>query len=195
MALEEGKADDENVLEGLAALLLDELAGGGGRATSGNEVAVCQPSVSAIEQQMGSGIWPESWAQRRLCSPPSLKSRSSPHSHTRQHSLKDNDSLARLDGALLHLEAVDSVLLLELGDLALAGQLAGLADGDEGGTEAHGNDGAEEEATGVKADNHVGLGRVLLRDVRDEVGHERLERVGVAQDGEDVEERDALKVS
>lgn len=41
VALEEGKADDEDVLEGLAALLLDELAGGGGRATSGNEVAGC----------------------------------------------------------------------------------------------------------------------------------------------------------
>lgn len=39
VALEEGQADDEDVLERLAALLLDELAGGGGRASSGNEVA------------------------------------------------------------------------------------------------------------------------------------------------------------
>lgn len=112
-----------------------------------------------------------------------------------KHSLKDDNGLARLDSALLHLEAVDAVLLLELGDLAVSGQLAGLADGDEGGAEAHGNDGAEEEAARIKADNHVRLGRELLRDVRDEVRHEGLERVGVAQDREDVEEGDALRLA
>lgn len=46
VALEEGQADDEDVLEGLAALLLDELAGSGGRASGRDEVA----DVSSIRR-------------------------------------------------------------------------------------------------------------------------------------------------
>jgi hypothetical protein len=111
----------------------------------------------------------------------------------RLNSLNNNDGLAGLDGVLLHLEAVDTVLLLVLDDVARAGELAGLADGDEGGTEAHGDDGAEEEATGVEADNDVGLDTgVDGGDVRDEVGDEGLESERVTEEGEDVEEGDAL---
>lgn len=39
VAVEEGETDDEEVLEGLAAGLLDKLAGTGSRTTSGDEVA------------------------------------------------------------------------------------------------------------------------------------------------------------
>ena len=111
-------------------------------------------------------------------------------------SLDDNDSLTRLDGSLLHLKDVRSILLLVLCNLALSGELAALSDGDKRGAETESDDGTEEEATGVEADNDVwgGSGEPGV-DVVDEMGDEFLEGLGVLEQGEDVEEGDSLGVS
>jgi hypothetical protein len=85
-----------------------------------------------------------------------------------------------------------------VGDLvARAGELAGLADGDEAGAEPHGERRAEEEAPGVEADNVVDLGDLVLGEgdgveVREEVGEEHLEVLRVAQEREEVDEGNAL---
>ena len=85
-----------------------------------------------------------------------------------------------------------------VGDLvAGTGEFAGLADGDEAGAEPHRERGAEKEAPGVKADDVVNLGDLVLWEgdgveMREKVGEEHLEVLRVAQEREEVDEGDAL---
>lgn len=110
---------------------------------------------------------------------------------SRDNVVDDQDLLARLDGALLHLKVVDAVLLL-VGDAhAGAGHLAPLADGHEAGIEAQGQRGAKEEAAGVEADDDVGLD-AALEDLQLEGAEESEVGGGVLEQGEDVDELDAL---
>jgi len=112
------------------------------------------------------------------------------------HSLENDDRLSGLDRILLHLKLVHSVLLLVLGDVAGSGQLSGLADGHKGRANTKCDDRAEEESTGVKADDDVWRrARELGEDVVNKVGDELLEGGGGAEEGEDVEEGDSLWVS
>lgn len=81
--------------------------------------------------------------------------------------------------------------------MAGSGELSSLPDGDETSAESHGERRAEEESSGVETDDVVDLGDVVLRecngvDVIEEVGEEHLERLGVSEEGEEVDEGDAL---
>lgn len=110
---------------------------------------------------------------------------------SRNNVVDDQDLLARLDGTLLHLKVVDAVLLL-VGDAhAGAGHLAPLADGHEAGIEAQGQRGAKQEAAGVQADDDVGLD-AALEDLQLERAEEGEVGGGVLEQGEDVDELDAL---
>jgi hypothetical protein len=76
-------------------------------------------------------------------------------------------------------------------------ELSSLPDGDETSAESHGERRAEEEPSGVETDDVVDLGDIVLGegdgvDVVEEVGEEHLERLGVSEEGEEVDEGDAL---
>lgn len=110
----------------------------------------------------------------------------------------DEYLLAGLDGTLLDLKVVLAVLLLVGGGGAGAWQLALLADGDEGGVEAQGQRGAEEEAAGVEPDDDVGpegRGGGGPRGKRQHLELESAQQGGVRgrveEEGHDVEEDDA----
>lgn len=172
VSLQERQRDDEEVLEGLGAGGLDELAGSSGRSARGDQVA----AVSRGHLPFVSFPGPRTlvWAAQ-------------------VHSLEDDDRLARLDRILLHLELVDSVLLLVLGDVASPGQLAGLADGHKGRADAESDDRAEEESSGIEADDDVGgRSREFGEDVVHKVGDELFEGGRGAEQREDVEEGDSL---
>lgn len=96
-----------------------------------------------------------------------------------------------LDAVGLDLELILAVfLLVHLGE-ADAGQLARLAHRDEGNTQSQGEGGAEEEATGIKPYNDLGLvggeGLLYLVDQHIEEGGED---GGASEDGQDVNEVD-----
>ena len=107
----------------------------------------------------------------------------------------DQHALAGAQGAVLHLEVVGAVLLFVGRGGAGAGQLAALADGDEGGSEAEGERGGEEEAAGVEADDNVGEAPVAAgeggADLELEGAQEGGVDGGVAEQGHDVDEGDA----
>lgn len=162
MSLQERQGDDEEVLERLAPRLAHQLAGRRSRAARCNQIAGrCQPSPS-IDRTSGARI--AAWST--MPDPDSL----------------DNDHfLPRRDRPLLQLKHVLPVLLDVGRLLALARQLAALADGHECGAESKGDDRAEQEAAGVQANNNVGLDAgVLGGEMVDKVGDEGLEGVGVA---------------
>lgn len=104
--------------------------------------------------------------------------------------VNDKDLLAGLDSALLHLEEIGAVLLLVSGSDAGTGHLALLADGNEGGAHSQGERGAEEEATGIKTDNDIGLDMGEL-DLELESVEESLVGVDVLEEGEDIDKVDA----
>lgn len=170
-ALEEGDLNDEEVANQLAPELLDEVAGGGGGTT-------CSGGGNALEQgRLGENPW-----------------RGSVHTSSNDV-VDDQHFLALLDDALLHLEVVGAVLLHVLGGDTRAGQLALLADGDEAGVEAQGHGWAEQEATGVEADDDVrGDGVAIAAEVL-ELKLQGAEQggvdLGVEEPGHDVQEVDA----
>lgn len=104
--------------------------------------------------------------------------------------IHNQDLLAGLDGILLHLEEILTVLLLVRGGDAGTGELALLADGDEAGVQTQGERGAEEEAASVQADDDVGL-EAGLEDLQLEGAEEGVVGGGVLEDGQDVDEVDA----
>jgi hypothetical protein len=109
------------------------------------------------------------------------------------YSLDNNDFLSRLDSIRLHLKHVHPILLYILCLFAFAGQLASLSDWHESGVQTHGDDRSQQETTGVEPDDHVWeVTCMRVEDVIDEVGDECFERDGITEDGEDVEEGDAL---
>lgn len=92
----------------------------------------------------------------------------------------------------LHLKLVHSVLLLIRYNLDRTRQLAGLSHRDKSSTQTHSDDGTEEEASGIKTHDDIGLHFVGVEDVRHEMSNEGLKGDRVAKDGEDVKEGDAL---
>lgn len=111
----------------------------------------------------------------------------------RDNVVDDQDLLAGLDGVLLHLEVILTVLLLVGGRHARARELALLADRHEAGTETEGKRGTEEEATGIEADHDVGLaGRGEVKNLELEGTEELLVNRGVLEEGQNVDKVDAL---
>lgn len=110
-------------------------------------------------------------------------------------SLHHDTLLPLLNRALLHLKHILSILFRIHSLVRLPWEFAGFAHGDEGRPEAHGQNRPEEESTGVKTDNHIGLGGVVSDNVVQEVSDQSLKGDGVPEDGEDVEEGDSLSVS
>lgn len=108
----------------------------------------------------------------------------------RDNVIHNQDLLAGLDGALLHLEEILTVFLLVRGRDAGTGELALLADGDEAGVELQRELGTEEEAPSVQADYDIGLG-AELEDLELEGAEERPVGGGVLEDGQNVDEVDA----
>lgn len=102
-------------------------------------------------------------------------------------------SLARLHSTRLHLEVVLAILLLIGLRLTWTGQLALLAHRDEAGTDSQGQAGAEEEASCLKTDNHIGflVLAVGLDDVQLQASGQSLVQGGVREDGHDILEQDA----
>ena len=81
--------------------------------------------------------------------------------------VNDDHLLARLDRIGLHLEEVGSILLLVALGVARTGELALLADGDKASAQAQSQAGSHQEATGLQADDHIGLlVAVALEDVQ-----------------------------
>lgn len=100
--------------------------------------------------------------------------------------------LAGRDRVLLDLEEVLAVLLLEAGLHRRARELSRLSNGCEAGTQAQGQRWAEEEATGVETDDHVGgLAIVEGSHLQLERTDEGLVQRGRGEKGEDVDEVDA----
>lgn len=103
-----------------------------------------------------------------------------------------NHLLARLDGIGLHLEEVLAILLVVALGLAGARELALLAHGDEAGAKSQGQTRAEEETTGLKTDDNVGLLISMdLKDVKLQAAKESLMQRGVGEDGQDIFEEDS----
>jgi hypothetical protein len=71
--------------------------------------------------------------------------------------------------------------------MTLSRQLAPLPDGHKGGTQPGGDQGSEEESTGVETDDDVDLvsilGQGLGEEVVHEMGHKGFGRDGVTEDG------------
>ena len=108
--------------------------------------------------------------------------------------LDDDTLLTRQNGPLLHLEPIRPILLFILYDLALSRQLAPLPNRDKRGAEPHSQYGAKEESARVEPHDDVNLGGwVRGEDVVRQMGDECFEGEWVAQEGEDVEERYALR--
>lgn len=98
-----------------------------------------------------------------------------------------------LEGVGLDLQDVGPVLLLVLHADRVPGQLASLADGGARKAEPRGEDGAEEEAARLDADEARERAHVVRGlDVVGEMRHHCLGGCGIAKDGEDVRERLAL---
>lgn len=94
-----------------------------------------------------------------------------------------------MDGILLHLEQVLAILLDILGSDARAGQLALLSHSSKANAEAQSQARAKEEATGIQADNDIGLvGAEGLRDLQLEGGQQRGMGVRVGEEGHDIDE-------
>lgn len=113
---------------------------------------------------------------------------------TRSDDVVDNQHLLpALDGVGLHLEEIAAILLLVLGRLTRAGQLALLAHRDEAGAQTQRQAGAEEEPAGVEPNHDVWLGRVtkLLLDGELQGAQQALVQLRVGEDGQDVFEEDA----
>lgn len=87
----------------------------------------------------------------------------------------DEDLLAWLDGALLHLEVVGTVFLGVFGGDAGSWQLALLANRHKASIQSEGQAGAEEETAGVKADDDIGLDGVIGAAEVEELQLERAE--------------------
>lgn len=85
---------------------------------------------------------------------------------SRDNIIHHQHSLARGDGVLLDLEEVLTVLLLERRLLGRTWQLSWLAHRSKARTQSQSQRGAEEEAAGVKANDHIGsLAMVELADL------------------------------
>jgi hypothetical protein len=111
----------------------------------------------------------------------------------------DNENTGSgLDGSLLELEQVLTVFLL-VGNLdSLSGELSGLADGDETGTDAEGQRGTEQESAGLQSDDDVdsGEGRgdgsgVCVKDVELQGADEGVVLDGGGKDGHNIFEEDS----
>lgn len=86
-----------------------------------------------------------------------------------------------------------SAVLLLIRDLSdSAGELASLTDGGKSSAEAHSDQGAEEEATGIQTDNNVDLLVNGGVDVVDNVGDHHLDSNRILEQGEDILEQDTL---
>lgn len=109
---------------------------------------------------------------------------------TRRNDIVNNQHLLPLlDGILLHLEQVLAVLLDILGSDTRAGQLALLSHSGKGNAEAQSQTRAEEEATGVEADNDIGLAVAKgLGDLQLEGGQQGGMGIRVGEEGHDVDE-------
>lgn len=104
--------------------------------------------------------------------------------------IHNQNLLAGLYGALLHLEEILAVLLLVGGGDAGSGELALLADRDEAGAELQCELRSEEEASSVQAHYDIGLG-AELENLELEGAEKSLVGGGVLEDGQDVDEVDA----
>lgn len=111
----------------------------------------------------------------------------------RNNVVHNQDLLAGLDGVLLHLEEILTVLLLVGGRHARARELALLADRHEAGTQTEGKRRTEEEAARIEANYNVGLdGRGEIENLEFKGAEELLMNLGVLEEGQDVDEVNAL---
>src|SRR5918997_1344735 len=104
-----------------------------------------------------------------------------------EHVVDDQDPLAGDDGVGVQLQGGGTVLEGVLLGLDLVGQLAGLADGDEAGSEVVGDRGGEDEAAGLDPDHLVD---VAAAEVDDRLVDHRGEADLVGQQRGDVLEDD-----
>lgn len=116
-------------------------------------------------------------------------------SHTSSNNvINDEDLLAGLDGIGLHLEEILTILLLVALGLARTGELALLAHGDEAGTQTQRQAGSHQEATGLKADNDIGLlATVVGDDVKFQGADQGLMQRGIGEDRQDILEQDSRR--
>ena len=70
----------------------------------------------------------------------------------------EEDGFAGADGVLVDFDGVGAVFEVVAGAEGFPGEFAFFADGDEAGVEFGGDEGAEDEATGVDADDFIDLG-------------------------------------
>lgn len=164
-SLEEGDLDDEEVADKDTSKLLDEVACSRGGTTWGKESCQYTAATCAVmhghfsDFTRGTG-----WSGL----------------HTSGNDVVHHkDCLPRLDGILLQLEVICAVLLQVLSRDARARQLALLADGHEAGVQPQGQRGAEQEASGVQADDDVGLDDVVGAAEVEELQLEGAEEGGV----------------
>lgn len=111
---------------------------------------------------------------------------------TGSNDVVDNqDLLAFTDGIHLHLEKVLAILLDVLGRSARARELALLPNGRKGNAQAESEAGAEQETTGVKADDDIGLDRKGLGDLQLEGVDESSVGDRVGKEGHNIDKVDA----
>lgn len=115
------------------------------------------------------------------------------HIHTGSNDIvDDNNLLTRLDSASLHLEEVGTVLLLVALSFTGTGELALLANGDKGSTEAQGQTRAHQETAGLQTDDDIGLDAAgILEDVQLQGTDESLVQGRVGEDRQDILEENA----
>lgn len=114
-------------------------------------------------------------------------------SHTSSNNvINDQDLLAGLDGTGLHLEEILTILLLVALGLARTGELALLAHGDEASTQTQRQAGTHQEATGLEADNDIGLLiTVVGDDVKFQGADQGLVQRRIGEDRKDILEQDS----
>lgn len=114
-------------------------------------------------------------------------------SHTSSNNvINDEDLLAGLDGIGLHLEEILTVLLLVALGLTRTGELALLAHGNETSTQTKRQAGTHQEATGLEADNDIGLlATVVGDDVKFQGADQGLMQRRIGEDRKDILEQDS----
>lgn len=105
--------------------------------------------------------------------------------------INDENLLAGLDGIGLHLEEILTILLLVALGFTGAGELALLAHGDETGTETQRQAGSHKEATGLEADNDIGLLAVVGEDVKFQGADQGLMQSRIGKDRQDILEQNS----
>lgn len=112
--------------------------------------------------------------------------------HTSSNDVVDDDHLLTgLDRIGLHLEVVRAILLLVTLGVARTGELALLANGDKASTHAQGQARSHQEATGLQANDDIGLlVAVALEDVELQAAEQGFVQHGISEDREDIFEQD-----